>query len=67
VNRDAPDGATIKFHFTRVHACADLYAEVAYRCTDRLSTPDCAGGAVEGREVSVAGGIHIAATVAFDL
>ena len=59
--------APSKFHLSRVHARADLDPEVADRCTDRLSTPDRTGRTVEGREESVAGGIHVAASVTFDL
>jgi hypothetical protein len=31
VNSDAPDSVSIKFHFARVHASADLYPQVVDR------------------------------------
>ena len=67
VDRDTADGTTIKFHFARVHARADLYPEVADRSADRLRTSDRTSGTVEDRQDAVARGVNEAASVTFDL
>jgi class 3 adenylate cyclase len=68
--KDLVAGSGLTFEDAGEHeltACADLDAEVAHRCTDRLGATDRAGRPIEGREEPVASGIHEMPTVTVDL
>ena len=63
----AGDFPVVKLALAGVDACADLEAEFAHGFGDRLGASDRAGGAVEGREEAVAGGVALLAAEADQL
>jgi hypothetical protein len=67
VHREAANVVASEFDLTGVAPGADIQAEVADGCAERLGAADGPGGPVEGRQQAVAGGVDVAAPVPFDL